>query len=243
LDPQREALERRVAAVKFWYHQIELAPGFVTPGINASQTVLRRLDDLGLPRDLTGKRVLDLGCRDGYFSFEAERRGASEVIGVDYTEASATGFPLAAEILNSRVQYRLLNVYDVGPAELGTFDVIFFLGLLYHLRNPMLAIDRIRAVQAPGGLIFAETQTARDADVLASATPLWEFFPKDSLAGDATNCWGPNLPGFVKAFEECEYEVLASHGDGARATLAARAISDQRLAFFRQLDSGIRKAT
>ena len=234
-----EEIRARVRSFPHWYHQIELAPGVVTPGINDGSHVLARLDAFGLPRDLRGQRVLDLGCRDGFFSFEAERRGAAEIIGVDYADAAVTGFPIAAEILGSRVDYRRSNVYDLAPAQLGTFDVVFFLGLLYHLRDPLLALDRIRAVQNPGGLLFIETQLTTDSELRRSPVPLWQFFPGASLAGDATNRWGPNLPGLAAAVEGCEYTVLGYEGVD-RAILAARAIHNHETAYYRDLDRGLR---
>ena len=186
---------------------------------------------------------MDLGCRDGFFAFEAERRGALEVVGVDYADPSATGFPIAAEILGSRALYRTMNVYDIDPSSLGTFDVVFFLGLLYHLRDPLWAIDRIRALQRPGGLLFVESQLASSPEVRQSPLPLWQFFPGDSLSGDATNCWGPNLAGLVAAVEECEYRVLDKVDGEARGLVVARAVTDAQAAAFRKLDRGLRAST
>jgi tRNA (mo5U34)-methyltransferase len=240
--PSADEVRARVAAFPHWYHRLELAPGLVTPGVNDSSHVLSRLDALGLPRDFAGLRVLDLGCRDGFFSFEAERRGAATVIGVDYAEAACTGFPIAAEILGSAVEFRRLNLYDIDPEKLGTFDVVFFLGLLYHLRDPLLALDRIRAMQKPGGLLYVETQLATDPLVLGASTPLWQFFPGASLAGDATNCWGPNLAGLAAAVEASEYSVLRHEG-ADRAILVARAVEDGSVAFYRDLDRGLRASS
>jgi tRNA (mo5U34)-methyltransferase len=235
-------VRERVGAFRAWYHRIELAPGVVTPGINDSPHVLGVLDDIGLPRDLTGLRVLDLGCRDGFFAFEAERRGAREVVGVDYCDPAKTGFNIAAEILASRVSYRVLNVYDISPQTLGKFDVVLFLGLLYHLRDPLLALDRIRAMQEPGGLLFAETQLSQEREVLDSPLPLWQFFAGAALNGDATNRWAPNLAGLGAAISEAEYEILVLRGD-ARGIAAARAKRDDSTSYFRSLDRGLRQSS
>src|SRR3954469_21042627 len=86
-------IRARIDTVPHWYHQIEIRPGVVTPGINDSSETLQLLS---LPDDATGTRVLDIGVRDGYFSFELERRGA-EVLAIDYLEPSETGFPIAKE--------------------------------------------------------------------------------------------------------------------------------------------------
>src|SRR5690606_4371760 len=96
-----EQLRERIASVSPWYHQIELAPGIVTPGVNDSAYTLARLD---FPDDLSGKRAIDIGARDGFFSFELERRGA-EVLAVDMMPREQTGFAVAADVLGSKVEY------------------------------------------------------------------------------------------------------------------------------------------
>jgi tRNA (mo5U34)-methyltransferase len=200
-------IRERIGQLEHWYHQIELAPGIVTPGIHPSRQELARLDSIGLPKDCRGLRVLDIGCRDGFFSFEMERRGA-EVVAADYANPKSTGFGIAAEILGSHLTYQVRNVYNVHPEKDGAFDVILFLGLLYHLRNPMLAIDCIRSVLKPSGLLFVTTHLASAADVRNMELPVWQFLPRDSFAGDATNKWIPNLAGLTLALEESSLKVL-----------------------------------
>lgn len=156
----------KIASVKNWYHRIEVRPGLLTPGVNDSQAVLGLLN---LPRDFSGKRVLDLGTRDGFFAFEAARRGA-EVIAVDYLPSDKTGFKVAAELLNINVTYAKEydakrahpsqrpdsrrqfggityvqeNVYNLSARQFGTFDAVFCLGLIYHLPDPLHALRIIR---------------------------------------------------------------------------------------------------
>src|SRR5688572_29489501 len=113
-----KTLRDRVASHPVWYHRIELAPGLVTPGVSDPQVGLRTLDAMGLPRDCAGMRVLDIGCRDGFFSFEMERRKA-RVVGLDYADPTVTGFSIAAEALGSHVEYRVENVYDLSPERHG----------------------------------------------------------------------------------------------------------------------------
>src|SRR5262245_43953284 len=110
LDP--DVVRRRIGEHPHWYHRITLAPGIVTPGIHDSQQTLADLDQLGLPGDCSGLRVLDVGVRDGFFAFELERRGA-EVTGIDSAPATGTGFPVAAGVLGSSVKYVVQNVYDL----------------------------------------------------------------------------------------------------------------------------------
>src|SRR5688572_24434633 len=145
-----ELIRQKISAVR-WYHIMELAPGVLTPGVNNAAATLSRMK---LPADCNGLRVLDLGARDGAFSFELERRGAA-VIAIDYMPTEKTGFPIAAELLQSKVEYRHANVFDLTPEEYGTFDLIFFLGLLYHLPDPMRALRIVRSLCR--GEMFLET--------------------------------------------------------------------------------------
>jgi|RhiMetdeSRZDD1v2_1073273.scaffolds.fasta_scaffold06670_7 tRNA (mo5U34)-methyltransferase len=222
--------------VEFWYHQIELAPGIVTPGVNDSSAVLRNLEALGLPDDCSGLRVLDIGCRDGFFSFAMEARGAA-VTGVDYAPSNVTGFEVAARVLDSKVEYVVENVYDLGPQKYGRFDLVLFLGVLYHLRNPLLALDRIRQMLNLGGLLFVECQLSTDERVNSLDIPIWQFYPRATLNDDETNKWAPNLPGLGLVVEEAEFTVQDSMVHGSRGYIKAMVAKDERQEYFRQLDT------
>src|ERR1700735_1447327 len=104
-EDAQEAL-RLIAAHPHWYHQIEVAPGVVTPGVNDSQM---RLDALERAESLDRMRVLEIGARDGFFSFECERRGAAEVVAIDYLTPEETGFPIAKKLVGSGVEMRQAN--------------------------------------------------------------------------------------------------------------------------------------
>lgn len=234
--PSETEAAQRIAAYKFWYHSIEVAPGVATPGVHDSPSGLAVLDSLGLPADCTGMRALDVGARDGFYSFELERRGA-EVTAIDYADPKSTGFPIAAELLGSRLRCEVCNVYDVTRERHGTFDLVMFLGLLYHLRNPLLALDRIRDVMRDGGLLFVETQMAVDPALAASETPALQFFPRDALMGDATNKWAPNPAALRALVEESGFRALGAEDFGSRGYVAAEAVSDEMLDRFRSLDS------
>ena len=219
-----------------WYHRIELAPGVITPGTCDSKSMLKKLNDLGLPQNANGLRVLDIGCRDGFFAFEMERRGA-EVTGIDYAAPDITGFSVAAEILNSKVNYLVENVYDLSPEIHGTFDVVLFLGVLYHLRNPIQGFDAIRGVLKEGGLLFVETQLSTDPAVTYSQSPVWEFFLGDEHNNDDSNKWAPNLAGLTASMTECQFDVLEYEKTGLRGYATGRASVSNRKDFYRQLDS------
>src|SRR5213592_2162762 len=145
-----DQLKSKVEALR-WYHTIDLGRGIVTNGIDNTPLRLARLD---LPSSFAGKSVLDVGAWDGFFSFEAERRGAARVVALDtfswQARGSGTGkagFELARRALGSSVEDVEVEVLDIAPETVGgTFDVVLFLGVLYHLRHPFLAIEKLRSV-------------------------------------------------------------------------------------------------
>ncbi|MCD4750204.1 MAG: methyltransferase domain-containing protein, partial [Thermoanaerobaculales bacterium] len=201
-----------------WWHEIELAPGIVTPGEDSNRKKLPILDELGLPSDLMGKRALDIGCSDGFFSFSLEQRGA-DVVAVDFVPETYSGFATAKNILGSDVEYRMDNVYNLSRDSYGEFDVILFLGVLYHLRNPLAALDAIRSVLKKDGLLFVVTflidehfilpdgsvTTLETINPILKAIPLWQAYPRDTLNGDHTNCFGPNMCALEAALEEAQF--------------------------------------
>ncbi len=132
-----------VRSVPRWRHRIRLPDGSITPG---TQDTAAQLAVMDLPADLTGKTVLDIGCSDGFFSFECERRGAARVVGFDnysspYIDAPH-GFAVAHRLLQSRVEL-VLGDLRRDLAALGTFDLVLFLGVLYHLKDPLGGLESV----------------------------------------------------------------------------------------------------
>ena len=241
-----QQIRDRIASVPHWYHQIEIRPGIVTPGINDSTKTLGRLH---LPARCDGLRVLDIGARDGFFSFELERRGA-EVVAIDYVDPSASGFAVARELLGSQVQCAVCNVYDLHPERHGTFDIVLFLGLLYHLRDPLLALDRIWEVCRPDAILALETQLLDNALLvdggrfrrLADIDPqlrracLMQFYPGDSLNGDASNYWAPNAACVGGLLDAAGFATTAEDVGGPRGIFHARRIVDPAAVYHRRLE-------
>src|SRR5215471_13274082 len=122
------------------YHSFRLPDGRILPGSNSLEDQQSRLGAFGLPEDLTGKRVLDIGPWDGYFSFEMERRGA-EVVAIDYVDLDT--FRALHRVFQSRVTYRRMDLYELDPARDGMFDIVLCLGVLYHLKHPLLGLEKI----------------------------------------------------------------------------------------------------
>jgi tRNA (mo5U34)-methyltransferase len=195
-------LERRVAAHR-WYHSIDLGGGIVTRGIDDTPVRLARLD---LPASLEGLSVLDIGAWDGFFSFECERRGAARVVATDYYSwhgsgwGAKAGFELAREALGSHVEDVDVDVMDIAPGRLGTFDLVLFLGVLYHLRHPLLAIEKIAAVTR--GTLILETVV----DLVGLGRPAMAFYPDRELNADPTNWWGPNQEAVVGMLKSAGFD-------------------------------------
>jgi len=161
--PEQKAILHRISEVE-WYHSIDLGHGVVTPGIFDHRPFL---SDYHLPENFKDMRVLDVATYDGFWAFEFERQGAAEVVAMDIgtwkeidipprirAEASkemldketGSGFHIARDILGSRVQRKIMNVYDLSPELMGKFDFVFCGDLLLHLMNPMKALQNIHSV-------------------------------------------------------------------------------------------------
>ncbi|HVN52046.1 MAG TPA: DUF1698 domain-containing protein [Acidimicrobiales bacterium] len=209
-------LRARVADIQ-WYHTMELAPGVRTPGVNDP---LQSIERLHLPADLSGRTVLDIGAWDGAYSFEAERRGAARVLATDHYSwggggwGTKSGFELARECLGSSVEDRTIDVFDLSPGSVGTFDLVLFLGVLYHLKDPIGALEHVASVT--DGMAIVETEV----DLMLLRRPAAAFYPGTELNADPTNWWGLNpaaVCGALRAVGFREVEVVA------RPSLARRA--------------------
>ncbi len=133
-----------------WYHTIDFGNGEITDGIYDHRPLLKYY---GFPESLKGKKVLDVGCADGFFSFEFERRGADKVVALDTYKSDF--FLLAKEKLNSKVEYCLMDVYNLSPEKVGYFDFVFCGTVLPHLSDPFRALVNIRSVIKKGEFICA----------------------------------------------------------------------------------------
>ncbi len=126
-----------------WWHSIDLGQGVVTPGYQSPELLKAEWQHLQIG-DLSGKSVLDIGAWDGWFSFQAERAGAERVVALDYRDGEARrGFDVARAALGSSVEYVAADFMANDLAGLGEFDVVLFLGVLYHLREPILGLERV----------------------------------------------------------------------------------------------------
>lgn len=282
----KEHAEEIIRLNSEWYHSIELAPGVITPGRAPAEAWENELINLRLP-DLRGKSVLDIGAYDGYFSFAAERLGASRVVSLDHYVWSTdmveymkdwrvsrqTGvwlppphesrhwqpnklpgrrpFDAARAILNSQVEPVVGDFMTMNLRDLGQFDIVLFLGVLYHLEEPLRAMRRLAIVTAPGGLAIIETEAVEILGL--SDTAFCEFFPGQELNNDPSNWWVPNaqaLKGLCHAAGFREITLLTepprppSHPLGTRLATAFKHLIDeshisQRLGFKGHADASL----
>jgi len=221
---------RRVGDVGFWGHSIALGHGVVTPGAKSKDQLAHELEAIALP-DLRGKSVLDIGGWDGFFAFEAERRGAARVAVLDHymwamdipaqqaywreckergvepepyhetdlwhpdTLPGKAGFDTARELLGSRVEEIVEDFATCDLQEVGVWDVTLFLGVLYHMPDPLGALGRLAAMTRERAIIETEACVIPGYEHEA----LWRFFPGGELNGDVSNWWAPNIAALVGA--------------------------------------------
>lgn len=230
-ETQNKTMEHRVAEIDYWYHSIDLGNGLVTPGWAPIDA-----DRYSIPDDLTGKRVLDIGAWDGYWTFEAIKRGAAEVVAIeDFSDDVGVPdivkrtnkwetFDLCAEALGfgnkcincdkasrnftiistendkgQRCSRSEMSVYDITEESLGRFDVVFFFGTIYHLKHPLLALEKISDVC--DGALYVETASLDEYSAYRGGVgkgfnqneALMEFYPADQYAENASNWWVPTL--------------------------------------------------
>jgi tRNA (mo5U34)-methyltransferase len=203
----------RAALDREWYHTLELAPGVVTPGWFDARGILA---DLPFPASLAGKRCLDVATFNGFWAFEMEQRGASEVVGIDVLDplawdwpANSTnsvmealeqrqeggrGFEIARDALGSSVERLEMSVYDLDPSTVGEFDFVYVGSLLLHLRDPVRALQRVRSV-CRGSLLLVD-------NINLGLTLAHPRRPIAALDGVGRPWWWKmNLAGVVRAVE------------------------------------------
>jgi tRNA (mo5U34)-methyltransferase len=203
VDP---ALLKELTFGREWFHRIDLGHGIVSPGIDDSPT---KLGYLHFPETLSGRTVLDVGAYDGFFSFEAERRGAARVVAADKFcwsipggMCDGRGFEIAHWALQSKVERQVISVEDISPESVGMFDVVLFLGVLYHSPDPLRYLRNIASVCK--GLCILETHVdGQDYD-----RPMMVFYPGDTLGNDPSNFWGPNEACVIAMLDEVGFRRI-----------------------------------
>jgi tRNA (mo5U34)-methyltransferase len=201
-----EKIEKRVRELGTWFHNISLRGVQTAPNhfLGDYPAVKWSRFAAAIPADLTGKSVLDIGCNAGFYSMEMKRRGADRVLGIDSDDDYLEQARFAADVNEFDIEFRRMNVYDV-PQLQERFDVVLFMGVFYHLRHPLLALDLLHDHVTKDLLVFQSMQRgSRDVPELRQDYHFWDMdifeetsFPKLSFiencySGDWTNWWIPN---------------------------------------------------
>jgi tRNA (mo5U34)-methyltransferase len=202
----REEIRQRVDALGPWFHNLDLDGVPTAPSHflgDYPNVKWRRFSGI-IPDRLEGKTVLDIGCNAGFYAMEMKRRGAERVLGLDTDDEYLAQARFAAEVNGLRIEFRKMSAYDVGQLR-EKFDLVIFMGVLYHLRHPLLALDLIHEHVAGDLLLFQSMQRgskelrdiAEDYPITATAQfedPQWPslHFIEHRYAEDPTNWWVPN---------------------------------------------------
>jgi tRNA (mo5U34)-methyltransferase len=223
----KDEIRRRAEALGPWFHNIELNGVWTAPNhfLGDYPAVKWRGFADAIPKDLTGKSVLDIGCNGGFYSIEMKKRGADRVLGVDFDEDYLKQARFAAEVTGLEIEFRKLSVYDVG--SLGErFDVVLFMGVLYHLRHPLLALDLIHEHVARDLLVFQSMQRgSTEVDEVEENPTFWQteqfdrpsypkmHFIEKRYANDPTNWWVPNRACAEAMLRSAGFEIVGHPED------------------------------
>ena len=216
------SLESRVRALGDWFHNLNLDGVQTAPNhfLGDYPSVKWRNFASVIPADLSGRTVLDIGCNAGFYALEMKRRGADRVVGIDWDPRYLAQARLAAEVTGLKVELRQMSVYDVAQLH-ERFDLVIFMGVLYHLRHPLLALDLLHEHVTRDLLLFQSMQRGSNEslaiqdDYPFSETAVFDepefprlHFVERKYAGDPTNWWVPNRACVEAMLRSAGYRIL-----------------------------------
>jgi tRNA (mo5U34)-methyltransferase len=217
-----EQIRCRISELGQWFHNIDLGGVQTAPNhfLGDYPSCKWKMFQASIPSDLTGKSVLDIGCNGGFYSIEMKRRGAARVLGIDSDPDYLQQARFAAQVTGCDIDFRKLDVYEV--AALGErFDIVLFMGVLYHLRHPLLALDLLYEHVVKETLIFQSL--LRGASTVASVEQNYPFsdvnvfrqdgyplmyFVEHRYANDPTNWWIPNRACVEAMLRSSGFDIL-----------------------------------
>jgi tRNA (mo5U34)-methyltransferase len=218
----KDEIRRRAEALGPWFHNIDLNGVSTAPNhfLGDYPAVKWRSFADAIPQDLTGKSVLDIGCNGGFYSIEMKKRGAGRVLGIDFDDEYLAQARFAAEVTGLKIEFCKLSVYDVGA--LGErFDLVLFMGVLYHLRHPLLALDLIHEHVAKDLLVFQSMQRgANEVEEVEENPTFWQtaqfdkagypklHFIERRYANDPTNWWVPSRACAEAMLRSAGFEII-----------------------------------
>jgi len=214
-------IENRARSLGTWFHNLHLGDVQTAPDhfLGDYPTFKWRTFAHAIPDDLTGKSVLDIGCNAGFYSIEMARRGATRIVGIDSEDTYLEQARFAAEVEGFNIEFRKLSIYEVAQLE-EQFDWVLFMGVLYHLRHPLLALDLIHEHVARDWLVFQSMQRgSRVVPPLEKDYPFEEtrifdqtgfpamYFIERRYAHDPTNWWVPNQACVEAMLRSAGFEI------------------------------------
>lgn len=208
----KEEKIKLMETISYWWHYIDLGDGIVTPGQQGGKNQKRptatdkKLELLQLPTNLQGKTVLDIGCSDGVFSFECKKRGAKRVVAIDDPRVNVRtkAFFVARQILNMDVEFIFSDIYDLNIKDLGQFDIVLGLGLLYHLKSPLIALDIIKKLTKEFALIETCFVNRPESIMEYKAN-----FDKDGNRGShGHSMWHPSLIALKEMMRDVGFKTI-----------------------------------
>jgi tRNA (mo5U34)-methyltransferase len=221
--PAPDAIQQRVLELQPWFHNLNLRGVRTAPDhfLGDYPAFKWRRFAHALPMDLTGRTVLDVGCNAGFYALEMKRRGADRVVGIDSDDHYLAQARFASEVSGLEVEFRKLSVYDVGV--LGErFDLVIFMGVLYHLRHPLLALDLLYEHAVGDRMLFQTLQRGArkvkpmKGDYAFDETRIFDApgFPRMNFVehrycDDESNWWIPNRAGTEAMLRSAGFRIVA----------------------------------
>ena len=215
-------IENRLPELGDWFHNLDLHGIPTAPHhfLGDFPNVKWRHIAKEIPEDLSGARVLDVGCNGGFYSIEMKRRGAERVLGIDVDERYLKQARFAAQVLGQEIEFEKVSVYDVESIS-GQFDYVLFMGIFYHLRYPLFALDKV--IKKVGGRLVFQSMT-RGSEMTAHWKENYQFWERDiffnsnfpamyfiekSYSNDYTNWWIPNAAAVEAMLRSSGLEILS----------------------------------
>lgn len=209
----------------YWHQGWDVFPGVRTPG---RSPVEEMFSIAGIPSDLSGQRIIEIGAWHGCASLECERRGAKEVVALSLEDPALTGFDFLRDLTGAeRTRFVRGTIYDLDPIVLGTFDTVICFGVIYHLRYPVLGLDNLRRIAS--GTLFLETHLLDDAfyiggdeqkmsliDSRLEDASLVQFYKGNELQGSASNWFSPSMSALVGILETAGFKIERTHKHASR---------------------------
>ena len=223
----QDEIRRKVSELGDWFQNMDLCGVQTAPHhfLGDYPSCKWRNFSHAIPADLSGKSVLDIGCNAGFYSIEMKRRGAARVVGIDSDTTYLDQARFAAEVAGARIEFRELDVYQVDQLR-EKFDVVLFMGVLYHLRHPLLALDLLWEHVVGDTLVFQSLMRGSrevmniDPDYPFSETAIFEkaeypamYFVEQKYSHDPTNWWIPNRACAEAMLRSAGFEITAHPED------------------------------